>query len=142
MVRHTLKSNPALRDLEHVPVDGPGLAYLFFTTIMDIAVSPKRKPYPSAHTLQMLLPSGLGDLHASMWFSLLLEVGQQCTTAVQERRRQHIWPLEEPILPVHANESSGSGSSHLVGGTPPVPDAQEGVVEQETPRVNAARPCR
>ena len=42
-------------------------------------------------------------------------------------------------LPVHANESSGSGSSQLVGGAPPVPEAQEGVMEQEMPRVNAAR---
>ena len=30
MVQHMLESNPALRDLELVQVDGPGLAYLFF----------------------------------------------------------------------------------------------------------------
>ena len=30
MVRHALKGDPALRDLEHVQVDGPGLVYLFF----------------------------------------------------------------------------------------------------------------
>ena len=30
MVQHVLKSDPALRDLEHVQVDGPGLVYLFF----------------------------------------------------------------------------------------------------------------
>ena len=30
MVLHVLKSDPALRELEHVKVDGPGLAYLFF----------------------------------------------------------------------------------------------------------------
>ena len=30
MVQHVLKTDPALRDLEHVQVDGPGLAYLFF----------------------------------------------------------------------------------------------------------------
>ena len=30
MVQHVLKSDPALRDLEHVQVDGPGLTYLFF----------------------------------------------------------------------------------------------------------------
>ena len=58
---------------------------------------------------------------------------------MQERRRQHVWPLEEPTLPVHASESNGSGSSQLVGGAPPVPEAQEGVMEQEMPRVNAAR---
>ena len=30
MVLHILKGDPALRDLEHVQVDGPGTAYLFF----------------------------------------------------------------------------------------------------------------
>ena len=30
MVMHTLKGNPTLRDLEHVKVDGPGMAYFFF----------------------------------------------------------------------------------------------------------------
>ena len=73
---------------------------------------------------------------------LLLEAGWQCATATQERCRQHVRPLEEPILPVHASESMGSRSSQLVGGVPPVPEAQEGAVEPETPRVNVARPHR
>ena len=30
MVLHILKSDPILRELEHVQVDGPGTAYLFF----------------------------------------------------------------------------------------------------------------
>ena len=30
MVMHILKSDPVLRELEHVQVDGPGIAYLFF----------------------------------------------------------------------------------------------------------------
>ena len=30
MVLHVLKRDPTLRDLEHVQVDGPGTAYLFF----------------------------------------------------------------------------------------------------------------
>ena len=61
---------------------------------------------------------------------------------MQERCRQHIQPLEQPALPIHASESTGSGSSQLVGGVPPVPEAQDGVVELEMPRDNAARPCR
>ena len=63
-------------------------------------------------------------------------------TAAQERCRQHIRPLEQPALPVHVSESTGSGSSQLVGGVPPVPEAQEGAVEQEMPRVSVARPHR
>ena len=30
MVLHILKGDPTLRDLEHIQVDGPGTAYLFF----------------------------------------------------------------------------------------------------------------
>ena len=30
MVMHVLKSDPVLRELEHVQVDGPGTAFLFF----------------------------------------------------------------------------------------------------------------
>ena len=30
MVLHVLKRDPTLRDLEHVQVYGPGMAYLFF----------------------------------------------------------------------------------------------------------------
>ena len=61
---------------------------------------------------------------------------------MQERRRQRVRPLEEPILPVPANESTSSRSSQLVGGIPTLPETQEGVTEQETPRTNAARPRR
>ena len=63
-------------------------------------------------------------------------------TAMQERCRQCNWSLKQPALPVHIGESTGSGSSQLVGGVPPVPEAQEGVLEQDTPRVNVARPRR
>ena len=63
-------------------------------------------------------------------------------TAMQERCRQCIRPLKQPALPIHASESTGSGSSQLVGEVPPVPEAQEEVVEQEMTRVNVARPCR
>ena len=50
--------------------------------------------------------------------------------------------MEEPVLPVQANESTSSGSSQLVGGAPPVPEAQEGVTESGMPRLNVARPRR
>ena len=73
---------------------------------------------------------------------LLLEAGQQCAGAVQERCRQQVRPLKEPVLPVPANESTSSRSSQLVGGIPTVPETQEGVTEQEMPRLNVARPRR
>ena len=61
---------------------------------------------------------------------------------MQERCRQCIQPLKQPALPAHASESMGSGLSQLVGGVPPVPEAQDGAVEQEMPRVSVARPHR
>ena len=69
---------------------------------------------------------------------LLLEEGHRCMTAAQERHRQRIWTQEQPILPIHASGSASSGSSQLVGGVP-IPEAQEEVAEQETPRVNVGR---
>ena len=69
---------------------------------------------------------------------LLLEAGRQHA----EKRRQRVRPMEEPVLPVQANESTSSGLLQLVGGAPPVPEAQEGVTESEVPRLNVARPCR
>ena len=62
--------------------------------------------------------------------------------ATQERCRQCIRPHEQPALPIHVGESASSGSSQLVGGVSPVPEAQDGAVEPETPRVNVARPRR
>ena len=38
MAMHVLKSDPVLRELEHVQVDGPGTAYLSFTTSKVIGV--------------------------------------------------------------------------------------------------------
>ena len=63
-------------------------------------------------------------------------------TTVQERRRQWVRPLEEPVLPVPVNKSTSSGSSQLVGGIPTLPETQEGATEQETPQMNVARPRR
>ena len=63
-------------------------------------------------------------------------------TTTQERCLQRVRPLEEPVLPVPANESMSSGSSQLMGGIPTLPEAQEGATEPETPHTNAARPCR
>ena len=73
---------------------------------------------------------------------LPLEAGRQHATVAQEKQRQCVQPMEEPVLPVQANKSTSSGSSQLVGGAPPVPEAQEGVTESGMPRLNVARPCR
>ena len=73
---------------------------------------------------------------------LLLEEGCQCTMAAQERCRQCIQTQEQPGLPIHVTGSGSSGSSQLVGRVPPVPEAQDGTAEQETPRVSVGKPHR
>ena len=44
-----------------------------------------------------------------------------------------------PSLPIHMTGSGSSRSSQLVGGVPPIPEVQDGTVEQETPRVSAGK---
>ena len=64
-------------------------------------------------------------------------------TAAQERHRQQIRTQEQPSMPIHVAEAASSGSSlQLVGGVPPIPEGQDGAVEQETPRVSMERLCR
>ena len=141
-MQHALKKDPAMGDLKHVEVDGPGRAYLFFYDRQGYRGLPKDEA--------LAMHSHIADAFAE-WIRrsahfetvpLLLEVGRQCAMAAQERHRQRVRPLEEPVLPVQANESTSSGSSQLVGGIPTLPEAHEGVTELETPRMNAARPRR
>ena len=44
MVMHVLKNDPGLRELEHVQVDGPGTAYLFFLPTLPLASYPWWRP--------------------------------------------------------------------------------------------------
>ena len=142
MVQHVLKGDPALRDLEHVQVDSPGLAYLFFHDRHGYHSLSKEEALAMCSHIADAFAEWIGRSAHFNAVPLLLGMGRQCVTATQERHRQCIWPLEQPTLPVHASESTGSGSSQLVGGVPPVPETQEGAAEQEMPRVNVARLCR
>ena len=141
LVQHTLKSDPALRDLEHVHADGPGLAYLFFHDRHGYRGLSKEEALTMRSHIADAFAEWIGrSAHFNM-VPLLLEAGQQCTTAMQERHRQRVRPLEEPVLPVHASESMGSESLKLWVEYPQS-GSQEGVAELETPRANVARPHR
>ena len=142
MVQHVLKSDPALRELEHVQVDSPGLAYLFFYDrhgdqgLMKVAALAMHSHIADAF-VEWIGRSAPFDV-----VPLLLEEGCQHATTAQERCRQCIRPQEQPTLPIHSMRSASSGSLQLVGRVPPVPEAQEVIAEHETPRVNVARPHR
>ena len=133
-MQHVLKNDPALRDLWHVQVDGPGLVCLFFYNRHGHH-SLSREAALAMH-LHYLMPlqSGLGDHFDAV--SLLLEEGCQCVMAAQESHRQHIWPQKPPIFPIQASGSTSSRSLQLVGGVPPVPEAQDGAMETEMPKAN------
>ena len=124
MVQHVLKGNPALRDLEHVQVDSPGLVYLFFHDQHGYRSLSKEEALAMRSHIADAFAKWIGRSTHFDAVPLLLGTGRQCATAMQERRRQCIRPLEQPTLPVHASESMGSGSSQLVGGVPPVPEAR------------------
>ena len=57
MVMHMLKSDPTLRNIEHVQVNGPGMAYLFFFNKAK-ADSPMRPLRPCRLTLERQSQSG------------------------------------------------------------------------------------
>ena len=139
MVQHVLESNPALRDLEHMQVDGPGLAYLFFYDRHGYCSLTKEVTLTMHSHIANAFAEWIGRSTHIDVVPLLLEEGCQHVTAAQERCRQCIWPQEQPALPIHVIGSASSGLSQLVGGVPPVPEAQDGAAEPETPRVNVAR---
>ena len=58
MVMHILKSDPALRELEHVQVDGLGTAYLSFMTSRAIGVWGRMLHMLSGPTWRRLFQSG------------------------------------------------------------------------------------
>ena len=89
MVQYVLKSDLALRELEHVQVDSPGLAYLFYD---------RHGHHGLTKEAALAICSHLADAFAE-WIGrsahfdavpLLLVEGCQCMTAAQERCRQCI----------------------------------------------------
>ena len=90
LVRHVLKGNPALRDLEHMQVDGPGLAYLFFYDQHGYRGLSKEEALAKCSHIADAFAKWIGRSAHFDAVPLLLEAGWQCTTAVQERCRQHV----------------------------------------------------
>ena len=135
-----MKGNPALRDLEHVQVDSPGLVYLFFYDWHGYRSLSKEEALAMHSHIADSFAEWIGRSTHFDAVPLLLEAGQQHVTAMQERHRQCVQPLKEPTS-THAHEQIYRFQIITTDGwSTPVPDAQEGAAEQEMPRVNAARP--
>ena len=71
MVMHVLKSDPVLRELEHVQVDGLGTAYLFFYDKQAVVACGRIPRMPSRPTWRRLFQSGFCDLTTSPLASFL-----------------------------------------------------------------------
>ena len=142
MVQHVLKSDLALRELEHIQVNSPGLAYLFFYDRHGHCGLTKEAALTIHSHLADTFAEWIGRSTHFNAVPLLLEEGCWCMTTAQERCRQCIQTQEQPSLPIHMVGSASSGSSQLVGRVPPIPEGQDGAAEQETPRVSMGRLCR
>ena len=82
---HVLKSDPALMDLEHVQVDGPGLAYLFFYDRHGYCGLSKEEALAMRSHIADAFVEWIGrSAHFDM-VPLPLEAGQQRTTVMQEK---------------------------------------------------------
>ena len=118
LVKHVLKSDLALKELEHIQVDSPRLAYLFFYDRHGCCGLAKEVALAICSQMADAFAEWIGS---SLYFDavpLLLEEGPQCVVAAQERCRQHIRTQEQPSLPIHTTGSDSSRSSQLVGGVP------------------------
>ena len=137
IVLHILKGDPALRDLEHIQVEGPGTAYLFFYNKQRM----KGLVLEAAHTLR----AHVGDTF-SEWISrsahftvnpIPLEEGWCRTVAAAEQQQQHTQvEFQSPVAPSPA--MSKSNSNPQLQGNAPQPTGRPGSADKLT-NVQGAR---
>ena len=143
MVLHIMKGDPTLRDLEHVQVDGPSMAYLFFYD----KLGHRGLKCDATEALQMHVVEVYSELisHSAHFgiIPLVLVEGWQWAMATLDRCCQRS-RAECPDCPVPNLISSELDSMlPLVGNTPPSA-AQMGQAEEtgggQTPRVPTSWP--
>ena len=137
MVMHILKSDLVLQELEHVQVDGPGTAYLFFydkqgrgglgEDAMDAVQTHMEEAFSewiscSAHFSISLLP-----LMEAWWWSVAASDCQRLRSQAENSTHN------TPVGAVRELDSS----SHLVGSTPPQDRRTSGMGERTEARLTA-----
>ena len=115
MVLHVLKSDPTQRDLEHVQMYGPGMAYLFFFDKQ----GHQGLTLEATHTIRTHMGEAFSEwISHSTHFTvnpMPLAEGWHCTMTASERQRQ-----QSRMGPVSNLASSESDSTlPLVGSAPP-----------------------
>ena len=119
MVLHVLKRDPALRDLEHVQVDGQGMAYLFFYGKQgQRGLKKETAENLQAHVAEAF-PEWISCSAHFMATLLPLAEGWSRATAALGKHHPRSWTekLDHPVL--HGLLSESYSTPHLVGGAPP-----------------------
>ena len=145
-VMHILKSDPVLRELEHVQVDGLGTSYLFFYDkqghwgLRQDAVHAIRTHVEEAFSQWISCAA-----HFTISLFPLMEAWQQAVAA-SDHRRLRGW-AENPVhnIPV-VNAGQSNSLGQLVGSAPQQAGRASRVEEvaeaRLTSHTGAARPCR
>ena len=143
---HVLKSDPVLRELEHVQVDGPGTAYLFFYDKQGHRGLGQDTTYAIRAHIEEAFSGWIScSAHFSISLLPLVEVWQWAVAA-SDRQRLRSWAenLVTSIPVVNAEESDSS--VQLVGSTPQQAGRSSVVEEMAetklTTHTGAAHPCR
>ena len=126
---HVLKSDPVLRELEHVQVDGPGIAYLFFYDKQGCqGLGQDAVDAVQTHMEEAFSEWILCSAHFTISLFPLMEAWQQLVAA-SDCQRLRGW-AENPVhnIPVRAARGSDS-SGQLVGGAPQQVGRASGVEE-------------
>ena len=118
MVMHVLKSDPVLRELEHVQVDGPGTAYLFFYD----KLGHRGLGQDTAYAIQAHIEEAFsGWISCSTHFTInlqpLVEAWQWAVAASDHRRLRS--QAENPVPSISVvNVGESDSSVQLVGSAP------------------------
>ena len=118
MVMHILKSDPVLRELEHMQVDGPGTAYLFFYDKQDHqGLSQDTMHAIQAHVEEAFSEWISRSAHFTISLFPLMEAWWRVVAASNHRRLRS--QAENPIhsIPV-MNAGESNSSVQLVGSAP------------------------
>ena len=137
MVMHILKSNPVLRELEHVQVDGPGTTYLFFYDKQ----GHQGLRQDAVHAIGTHLEEAFSEwISCSAHFTIslfpLIEAWRRVVAASDRQRLRG--RAENPVhnIPVvNAGESNSSGQ--LVGSAPQQARRASGVEEVAEARLTS-----
>ena len=143
-MQHALKNDPAMRDLKHVQVDGPGLAYLFFHDRHRYRSLSKDEALDMRSHIADAFVEWIGRSTHFNVVPLMLEMQDdnvhgsharemQATGSTFQKNLFCLYKLKNLQVLDHHNSSVEY---------PRLPETQEGAAELEMPRLNAARPCR